>query len=61
MPPVLNTVDKRIAAALQSPEHDPADLAALITEVEQTIGSVTAEMTLARFGRRSFTSWPKQA
>jgi hypothetical protein len=41
----LISLDKRIATALTETEHEAADLQALVTEVEETVGSVTAEMT----------------
>jgi hypothetical protein len=43
----VQNLDKRIATALSSTDHEPADLPALITEVEQTAGSVTAEMAFS--------------
>jgi site-specific recombinase len=45
MPAPLVSLDKRIATALSESEHEIEDLAALIREVTDTIGSVEAEAT----------------
>ncbi len=42
-----NSIDKRIAASLSDANGDPNDLQALITQVEQTVGSITAERTFS--------------